>query len=522
MLTRLIVAVSALLLLGTGVVLARAHVEDTGTAAPATPAATATSPATQAAITEMAATAPPIPPPPPATTAPPAPSPPPAATAAPPPPAPADQRLTRRLARLLAKEQVNGDVGVAVLDGQGGAVFGSDAERAMLPASTQKLPVAAAALVRLGPNFRYVTTVRGTALPDGNGVIHGDLVIVGGGDPTLVSPDFARIDPTRPRTPIAALARRIKQAGITRVTGNIVGDPTIFADEPVAAGWLPRYFDYLDATRISGLTIDKGRRLYRSDGSLRAKPAADPAKQAARVLRRLLSDRGVKVAGKAVAVRQSPATASELAKVQSPPMEELLRHMVQRSDNHLADTIFRTLGAVEGDSTWIGAAGVVAKTLAPLKLDWSGVVLADGSGLSRANRVSPQFLAELQSRMWRSNLAGQWHPLLARSANSGTLRYRFRDTVAAQRVYGKTGSLRDVGALTGTVVGPAGRHLHFTITGNRLSSPAQMRALTDRAVLVMTEELYGCRRVRPPAKPAKPGKKSKRPPARLVCAGDTP
>jgi serine-type D-Ala-D-Ala carboxypeptidase/endopeptidase (penicillin-binding protein 4) len=191
--------------------------------------------------------------------------------------------------------------------------------------------------------------------------------------------------------------------------------------------------------------------------------------------------------------------------------------MVQRSDNHLADAIFRTLGAVDGDSTWVGSAGVVSTTLAPLDLDWNGVVLADGSGLSRANRISPRFLAELQSRMWRSNLASQWHPLLAVSASSGTLRYRLRDTVAAQRVYGKTGSLRDVVALTGTVVGPAGRHLHFTVTGNGLGSTAPMRALTDRAVRVMAEELYGCRKVRPPAKPGK----RKQPPARLVCAVDT-
>ena len=514
MLTRLLVATFAVLLLGTSVVLARALVEQADTAAP-TPAPTAGVQVTRA---PTQATAPSSPPPTEAATDPPA-APPPADTAAPPPsPAPAEQRITRRLARLLARTRVSGDVGIAVLNDQGDPVFGSSAARPMLPASTQKLPVAAAALARLGPDFRFVTTVRGTALPQANGVLNGDLVIVGGGDPTLVAPDYARLNPDRPSTSLRSLARRIKRAGIKRVTGRIVGDPTIFADEPVAAGWLPRYFDGLDATRISGLTVDKGRRLYRSGGSLRAVPAQDPAQQTARSLRKLLADQGVKVAGGAVAVRQSLPTASEIAKVTSPPLDEVLQYMVQRSDNHLADTVFRTLGAVEGDSTWIGSAGVVAKTLAPLELDWSGVVLADGSGLSRANRVSPQFLAELQSRMWRSNLQAQWHPLLAVSAHSGTLRYRFRDTVAARRVYGKTGSLRDVGALTGTVVGPAGRDLHFTMTGNRLRSTSDMRTLTDRAVVVLAEELYGCRKVRPPAQIGKNGKRGKRPPARLVCA----
>lgn len=516
MLTRLVVATFALLLLGTGVVLARALVEQADTAAPVP------SPTTSAAVTEAPAqtTTPPSPSVTETVTEPPVASPPADMAAPAPAPATADGRISRRLGRLLAREQVSGDVGIAVLDDQGQPVFGSSAARPLLPASTQKLPVAAAALARLGPDFRFVTTIRGTALPDANGVLNGDLVIVGGGDPTLVGPDYARLNPDRPSTPMRALARRIKRAGITRVTGRIVGDPTIFADEPVAAGWLSRYFDALDATRISGLTVDKGRRLYRSGGGLRAVPAEDPAKEAARSLRKLLKDQGVKVGGGAVAVRQSLPTALEITKLQSPPLDELLQYMVQRSDNHLADTIFRTLGAVDGDSTWIGAAGVVSSTLAPLELDWSGVVLADGSGLSRANRVSAQFLADLQSRMWRSNLQAQWHPLLAVSAHNGTLRYRFRDTVAAGRVYGKTGSLRDVVALTGTLVGPAGRHLHFTMTGNRLRSTSQMRELTDRAVLVLAEELYGCRKVRPPAKTGKNGKPKKRPPARLVCAAD--
>ena len=511
MLTRVLVAVAALLLLGTGVVLARAQIEaaDNAALAPTTPTAAATAPPTQAVPPP---TQPPSPPVPTEAAPPPLPEPPPAQA-----PAPAsaagEDRMSRRLARLLSRDGVSGDVGIAVLDDQGQPVFGSAAERPMLPASTQKLAVAAAALARLGPQFRFATTVHSTAVPDHNGVVHGDLVIVGGGDPTLVSPDFALIDPDRPQTPMAAIARRIKQAGVRRVTGRIVGDPTFFADEPVAAGWMPRYFSQLDATRISGLTVDKGRRVYRKAGSLRGVAAEDPAKQAARVLRKLLTERKVKVDGGAMSVRESVPVATELAKVQSPPLGGLLQYMVQRSDNHLADTIFRTLGAADGDSTWVGAAGAVATTLAPLQLDWSGVVLADGSGLSRANRVSPRFLAELQSRMWRSNLQEQWHPLLAVAADSGTLRYRFRDTVAAQRVYGKTGSLRDVAALTGTVVGPAGRHLHFTVTGNRLDSTSQMRALTDRAVLVMAEDLYGCRKVRPPARPGK----KKRPPARLVC-----
>ncbi|MPZ71759.1 MAG: hypothetical protein GEU74_00780 [Nitriliruptorales bacterium] len=152
--------------------------------------------------------------------------------------------------------------------------------------------------------------------------------------------------------------------------------------------------------------------------------------------------------------------------------------------------------------------------MAPLKLDWSDVVLVDGSGLSRANVVSPRFLAQLQARLWRSNLNSRWARLLAVSGVRGTLKSRLRGTVAQQRVYGKTGSLRDVSALVGTVVGTRRRTVHFAVVGNHLRSTAALRSLTDKAVLVMAEELQDCRRVPRP----RPRRKNARPrPPRLVC-----
>ena len=505
-------AAVAICVLGTGIVLARVQLDDppdgtTAGAAPdtATPVASEPPGATSAApaTAEPAATS---------TAAAPAPAPPTADPAAG--PLTPEQRIHGRLTRILARSRLARNVGLVVLDGQGRPVFGHGASRPLLPASTQKLPVAAAALSRLGTQFRYVTTVKATAVPQPNGVLQGDLVVVGSGDPTLAGPEFALLDPDRPRTRLEALARRIKKAGIRRVTGRIVGDPTIFADEPAAAGWPPRYFDELDTTRISGLTVDKGRRIYRSGGGLRAVPARDPASQTAASLRRLLRTIGVKVEGEAAAVRQPVATTTDVAAIRSPAMGPLLRYMVQRSDNHLADTIFRTMGAADRDPTWVGSAGSVADTLAPLDLDWSGIVLADGSGLSRANRVTPRFLADLQNRMWRSNLADQWAGLLAVSARSGTLRHRLGGSVAAGRVYGKTGSLRDVRALVGTVIGPQGRQVHFASVGNKLTDADAdaMSVLTDKAVLAMAEELYECRRV-----PRGPRNNKRRPP-RLVCA----
>ena len=424
----------------------------------------------------------------------------------------AEQRTVARLSAIIGRSRVGGTLSLTVVDAQGRALFGHASSTPVLPASTQKLAVAGAALAQLGPGYRYTTAVTTTHQPDARGVLKGDLVLVGGGDPALAQPQFAGIEPDRPRTPMENLVTQIKRAGVRRVTGRILGDPTFLANEPVAAGWRNRYFDQLDATRISGLTVDAGRRVVDNSGVLQATAAPDPARQAAAVLRRLLIDRGIKVRGGAASTGQPSAGSSTIATVSSPPMGTLLRYMVQSSDNHLADTIFRTLGAARGDSTWIGAAGATAEILGPLQLDWSGVVLADGSGLSRANRVSSDFLAQLQARMWQSNLKDQWVDLLARSGHRGTLKSRFLGTVAESNVYGKTGSLRDVSALVGTVAGTKGRQLHFAIVGNRLESTLRMRETTDQVVVAMAEEMHDCRRIpRPRRNNGKP-----RPP-RLVC-----
>ena len=424
----------------------------------------------------------------------------------------AEQRVAARLQGIIGRSKIRDNISLAVLDGQGQPVFAHQAATPVLPASTQKLAVAGGALARLGPGHRYTTTVTTTAQPDDRGVLRGDLILVGGGDPALAQPDFGAVEPDRPRTPLEDLVRQVKRAGIRRINGRILGNSSYLPYEPIAAGWRNRYLDGLDATRISGLTVDAGRRLYRANGALQADAANDPTRQAVKVFRRLLERRDIKVNGK-IGVTSTTPPGATIATTTSPPLGALLRYMVQRSDNHLADTIFRSLGAADGDGTWVGAAAATAEVLAPLQLDWSGVVLADGSGLSRANRVSASFLAQLQARMMQSNLRDQWIPLLALSGESGTLRSRFLGTVAEERVYGKTGSLRDVSALVGTVAGTQGRHLHFAIVGNRLSSTYRMRVVTDRVVVAIAEELSDCRRI--PRKIKREGAKPR--PPRLVC-----
>jgi serine-type D-Ala-D-Ala carboxypeptidase/endopeptidase (penicillin-binding protein 4) len=438
----------------------------------------------------------------------PEPEPTPEPTPEPPPEPAAPSALQQRLADLLADPALppGEHLGIVVLDADEQVVFEHGADTVLLPASTQKMVVASSALIRLGAGYRFTTDVRATGPVSPEGVLTGDIVLVGGGDPALATPVFGlHISPERPRTPLEALADQIAGAGVRHVTGGVLGDASLLPDQPVGPGWLPRYFSGGDAVRSSGLTVDAGRRLFVERGAWRSEPSADPAAEAAAALYSLLVERGVTFDG-GVGRTGGPVDAPfALGTVTSPPLIDLLRYTVQRSDNHLADTIFRAVGRIDGDGTWESADRASRLALEPLQLDWSGTILADGSGLSRSDRLSARFLALLDARMSRSSLSAEWRSLMAVSGESGTLRRRLAGTVAERRLLGKTGSLKDVRTLSGTIVGPEGSRYHFAVLGNGLTdiSSGAVRHLQDEIVLALTEDLYGCIRIPiPPPPPA--------------------
>lgn len=386
-------------------------------------------------------------------------------------------------------------VGVVAIDDAGTTLTARGAHRSLLPASTMKLVTAAAALRLFGPDHRFVTRVHATVAPDDTGVVDGDLVIVGGGDPVLATPTFRRrVYSIRPATPLSGLAGRIRRSGITHVTGRVLGDPSRLADQPLAAGWPPSYLETLDTTRSSGLTVDAGLRLFRRSGRLHAAAAADPAQRTARELRRLLRRRKVRIDGAAGATTTSRAGV-EVARITSPPLDALLEHMLRFSDNHLADAVFRMLGAATGDPTWRGSARAVRATLEDLDVRWNQVRLADGSGLSRRNRLTPDALVRLLGAMADGPQRDRWLRLLPVAGRSGTLAGRLRDTPAAGRVHAKTGTLRDVRALAGTIPGRDGDDHHLAVLVNELDGAADIaaaRRLSDVLSLALAVAQDGC------------------------------
>jgi D-alanyl-D-alanine carboxypeptidase/D-alanyl-D-alanine-endopeptidase (penicillin-binding protein 4) len=448
-------------------------------------AATLTAPVRAAPVASEGARIPP----------PPRPAPAPSEPSVPPPGA-----LVDRFERLQEFPQTrpDGTVGLAVIDATGQRLAARNPETPLLPASTMKLVTAAAALRLLGPGHRFVTRVYATAPVAADGVVDGDLVVVGGGDPVLATPRFIRdVNTARPATPLADLATRVARAGVTRVTGRVVGDPTILAGEPLADGWDPRYLTSLDASRSSGLTVDAGVRLFTRSGVLHAEAAKDPAVRTAGELHDLLEARGVKIDRAPARRWRHRAAGSEIARVSSPPLLTLLTHALHASDNHLADGIFRMLGAATGDPTWAGSARAAHRSLADIADGdaWRDVRLADGSGLSRRNRLSADLTVRLLHTMASGPLRSEWLGIQATAGESGTLRHRLTGPPAEGRVHAKTGTLRDVRAMAGTVPGRAGRDHHFAVLANDLEAYrdiAAARRLADVMALALVVEQDGC------------------------------
>jgi serine-type D-Ala-D-Ala carboxypeptidase/endopeptidase (penicillin-binding protein 4) len=426
----------------------------------------------------------------------------------------ADDPLVRslgvRLQQALAASGDAGQVGLFVVDADGRAVFDLGGATPLIPASTAKLVTAAAALTAYGPEHTFSTQLLATASPDGAGVVPGDLVLVGGGDPTLVSPSFVaqRIAPDRPATPIDGLAAQVQAAGITRIDGAVVGDAGFLAGDALADGWPARYLEALDATPISALTVDRGLSLVTERGRTVAEAATDPAAEAAAALTAALIARGIVVGG-APRSAQGPVPGADvpLGSLRSPPLSTILARVVQRSDNHMADTLFRVLGRrVEGVGSFADGARMSTRVLDDLQLDWRTTTLSDGSGLSRTTAVSPAVLTILNYRMTNSAVGPLWQDLMAVSGQSGTLSSRLTGSIAELRLRGKTGSLRDVRALSGAVVGPDGRPLYFTVVSNGLADgqQANARRLQDLVVLALAAELYGCTEIPQPDLPPTP------------------
>ncbi|MDX1658301.1 MAG: D-alanyl-D-alanine carboxypeptidase/D-alanyl-D-alanine-endopeptidase [Nitriliruptorales bacterium] len=431
--------------------------------------------------------------------------------AAPEPPPRDHGELRQRLLAIVDRPdlEVASPLGIAVLDERGDEVLAVDADQAMLPASTNKLLTAAGAMLALGPEHTFQTRVVADGPISDRGTVVGDLTLVGSGDPSLSTDDYHRwIYPARPWTSLDALADDLVAAGLRRVIGSVVGDGTTFQGPTDASGWKDEYLQDLNARHVTGLTVDAGLRWWIDtpppDVALEIHRADDPVLEAAMALERLLEARGVHVTGRPEAAVEPTTASNVLAAVESPPLSQILTHTLQRSDNHMADMLLPSLGLVgRGRGTWVDGSLALREILRQADVDLTGLLVDDGSGLSRNNRVTSRQLAAIDAHL-AASYGETWSSMLAVLGETGTLRGRLRGTIAEGRFAGKTGTLDDVVAVVGHVTGSDGERYHLAVMGNDLRGGDRWKTyvLMDELILALVAHLDGCRLVAPSPAPS--------------------
>jgi D-alanyl-D-alanine carboxypeptidase/D-alanyl-D-alanine-endopeptidase (penicillin-binding protein 4) len=334
---------------------------------------------------------------------------------------------------------------------------------AMLPpASTMKLYTGAAALLVLGTDFRFRTEVRGTGpvLPDGT--LAGDLVLVGGGDPTLVGDDLQR------------LAFEVAGAGIRHVGGWLYVDDTRYDRARGASGWKPGWLGD-EVMPLSSVVVDGNR--WRRDAAFLREPALPNLGR----FRIALERAGVSIAGPD-ALGPAPASPGELvASHDSPPLGSLVGRMLKDSVNTWSELFLKELGRTAGDPSTNGGIGVVWRTAASFGM--GSQQAADGSGLSAHNRVAPWHEVDWLVNLSRTPVADHVRYSLPLACGDGTLQQRFCATPAAGRVFAKTGTLNGVTSLAGYTTTASGRRVTFAFQLAGASNVAAARAAIDRAVI---------------------------------------
>ncbi|MDP1890828.1 MAG: D-alanyl-D-alanine carboxypeptidase/D-alanyl-D-alanine-endopeptidase [Gemmatimonadaceae bacterium] len=427
-------------------------------------------------------------------------------------------QLMLDLGSILGRSTRSGSWGVAVVSlASGDTLFTHNADRQLLPASTMKLFTSAVALERFGPDYRLVTEVLREGAIGTDGTLRGNLVLRGTGDPSF-SRRYA--DGVSGEAPITAIARLVAQAGVRRVSGDIIGDASAFEERKVPEGWRSRYLGASYAARVSALSINenllaitvkpagksaaitfepalsginvvnsvklvagRGSRIsvvQRENGIEvrgtigRANPgrrvqvvAEHPALVTTAAFRAALEHHGIAVDGSA-RLAKAASGAPRVAALSSASIGELVSTMNGESNNHFAELLFRNAARSAGVVGSAENANILLRRFLweKAQVPPTSVYAADGSGLSTADRITPRAMVQLlgyaAKAPWRDVLE-QSLPIAGRTDG---LRSRMKYTPAMGNLRAKTGTTNDVVSLGGYVTALDGERLAFAFIYN--------------------------------------------------------
>lgn len=459
---------------------------------------------------------------------------------------PADEvNLQEKIEELISNSALSQAVtGICVRTADGKTIVDINADKMLVPASNMKLISTGTALHRLGPDFQYETSIG----YDGkiiDGVLKGDLYVIGGGDPTIGSKDSIAVALDRTFGQWEAI---IRSAGIGKIEGRIVGDGRIFdgmAEEPswewndigtyygagatglmfyentqsfsVSAGhevgapvnirpyypetpWME--FRYDCSTGVSGsgdllymytsdvAPVAEIRGTFGVDRAAKRVDCANkfPEYTCAYYFRNWLIKRGLECKGEVADFRlrriEAPDSICIIGSAFSPSLARIAFETNHDSNNLYAETLFRTLGQE-----------TVKDVLKDLGVDIShGVKIQDGSGLSRQNYVSPDFFCRFLEAMMDSPSYDSFLRSLPTPGGNGTLEYNLKSLPAEMRsrIKAKSGSMNGVRCYSGYITPSAddGQTFIFSVMTNNCASPSwQVRLLLDNVLTALLQLL---------------------------------
>lgn len=337
-------------------------------------------------------------------------------------------------------------------------LFDRGANIASPTASTMKVLTAGAALMSLGPNYRISTKVYADPLDPTT------IIIVGAGDPTLsrVKPGQQSVYKDAPK--LSDLAVQVNAwavaNGVTAIS-KIVLDSTLFADPKWEPSWERSEQTEGYMSEVTALQVDGDRA---NAGSETSKRSTTPVMNAGKHFKVAL---GAIAKNATLSEGKLPVNSPTIATVTSQPISVWIKHMLQVSDNTEAEYLARLVAIKNGLSASFGSIDLaIKKSLLSTKVDTTGVVIKDGSGLSDYNRVSPSVMAKFMKLVLNDfadfDVIKQGLPI---SHESGSLSSRFggENIDAAGHILAKTGWIKKGYTLAGIIEAKDGTDLVFAI-----------------------------------------------------------
>ena len=332
-------------------------------------------------------------------------------------------------------------------------VYAVNATQRMRPASNQKIVTSICGLHYLGGDYLFRTDLRikGTVA---NGTLQGDVYVVGGMDPML-SPSN-----------LAEMATALRNAGISSITGNLYIDLSMKDNLPYGWGWC---WDDKDGP-LSALMVD-AKDKFNTEWV------------------KALSKAGIRCSRSAIKQQQIPADTKSVCCV-THTIDEVLQPLLKNSHNIYAESLFYQIAAFSGQKN-AGrkqAAQLINDLISKLDMQPEQYQIADGSGLSLYNYVSPELLVSLLNYAFsKPDIYQHLYPALPIAGIDGTLSKRMQDTPAYNNVHAKTGTVDGVSTLAGYLTASNGHVLSFSIMNQGVSYGRLGREFQDKVCILLCQ-----------------------------------